>query len=141
MSEDKVIDFKSRRPYAVARAEQAKQKRAAKRQQKKLQADGKQEHREAMLEVLRAVINLVEKGELEGLVMVARHPTTKLFFTDVCLDDRIIPTNDLHAYVGCLETLKIELAEGAAMAPAILFDGTTIDPMLEPVDDEEEYFE
>jgi len=140
MTETQVIDLKTRRPYAVAKAEEAKQRRAAKRQQKKLQADGRQEHRDAMLEILGAVTKLVEEGQLEGLVIVARNPATKYFFTDVCLDDRVIPMNDLHAYVGCLETLKIELADGAAMAPAILYTGETIDPMQEPVDGEE-YFD
>lgn len=132
-----VIDIKTRRPWALARAEAQKARRKAKRQEKKEAKLGVEEHRAAMLEVLDGVRKLVEAGRLEGLLLIAREPTTKLFFTEIVLDDRIIPNNDLHSFVGCLETLKIELADGAAMAPALLLDGSTIDPEMEPPEYEE----
>jgi hypothetical protein len=132
-----VIDIKTRRPWALARAEAQKARRKAKRQEKKEAKEGIEEHKAAMLEVLDGVRKLVEAGRLEGLLLIAREPKTKHFFTEVVLDDRIITNNDLHSFVGCLETLKIELADGAAMAPALMLDGSTIDPEMEPPEYEE----
>jgi hypothetical protein len=140
MSDEKVIDIKSRRPYAVAKAEEAKQRRAAKRQAKKQWSEVREEHKSVLLEVLDQVRARVADGKLEGLILLAREPTTKLFLTEVVLDDRLIPPNDLHSYVGCMETLKIELADGAAMAPALLNDGSVIDPS-EQIDEEYDGYE
>ncbi|WP_276122709.1 hypothetical protein [Pararhizobium qamdonense] len=139
MTDEKVVDFRTRRPYAIAKAEENKAKRKARSKVRKQESDNKAAHREALLEVLGSTIKLVEEGRLEGLVILSREVTTKLFYTDVVLDDRVIPLNDLHAFVGCLETLKIELADGAAMAPALLGDGSTIDPGQDAGGDWEEY--
>lgn len=131
--ERRVIDLKSRKPFAQARAEETKRKRAATRKAKKDAADAVMSHREAVIETLEGMIKMVRAGELEGLVCVMRNPATKLFMTDVVMDDRIIPPNDLHAYVGVIETLKLELADSAAAnAPALLIGGEVVDPTMQP---------
>ncbi|OCP21917.1 MULTISPECIES: hypothetical protein [unclassified Ensifer] len=138
--ERRVIDLKSRKPFAQARAEETKRRRAATRKAKKETADAIMEHREAVIETLEGMIKMVRAGELEGLVCVMRNPASKLFMTDVVMDDRIIPPNDLHAYVGVIETLKLELADSAAAnAPALLIGGEVVDPTMQPADEEWEY--
>lgn len=138
MTEENVIDLKSRKPYQEVRRIDRKKRRQDKRRVKTEADAARQAHREAILSCLRQTTKLVEEGRLEGLIILSREPTTKLFLTDVVIDQRIIPANDLHSFVGCLETLKIELADAAAMAPALMLDGSTIDPaeQSEYIDDE-----
>lgn len=134
-----VIDIKSRKPWAQSRAEEAKARRKARRQAKKNASDAVMEHREELLEILGKVTRLVTEGRIEGLVLMARETQSKLFLTEIALDDRIITPNDLHSVVGCLEALKLEVADTAiACAPCLTLDGTIMDPQAEPIEDWDE---
>jgi hypothetical protein len=140
MNEHSVIDIKTRKPFAQARAEETKRKRAATRKAKKDVADAFMEHRDCLIESLEGVLKMVREGKLHGLIIIAREPNTKLFLTDVILDDRLIPANDLHAFVGVMETLKLELADSAAAnAPALLIGGEVVDPTQIPEEEWDEY--
>ncbi len=133
---EKVIDMKSRKPFALARAEEKKRKRQASPKAKKDAADAAMEHREVMIEVLESILKMTREGHLEGLVLLSRDTQHKIFLTEIVLDDRIVPPNDLHSFVGVMETLKLELADqAAATAPALLTSGERLDPMAEPADD------
>lgn len=133
----KVIDMKSRKPFAQARAEEKKRKRQASRKAKKKAADAVLEHRECLIECLEGVLKMVREGHLEGLILIARDTQHKIFLTDIVMDDRIIAPNDLHAFVGVMETLKLELADtAAATAPALLVGGGRIDPTQEPAEED-----
>ena len=131
--ECRVIDIKSRKPFAQARAEERKARRASTRRAKKEVADAVMEHRECLVEVLEQTIKMVRAGHLEGLVLIARDTQTKFFLTQLELDERIVTANDLHSYVGVMETLKLELADAAAAtAPALLLGGAILDPKDQP---------
>ncbi|MBX4911345.1 hypothetical protein HJA82_28965 [Rhizobium bangladeshense] len=135
-----VIDLKTRKPFALARAEERKQKRSASRKAKKQAADAVMEHRDAMIEVLEGLLKMTREGHLEGLVLFSRDTKHKIFLTEVVLDDRVIPPNDLHAFVGVMETLKLEIADmAAATAPALLLSGERLDPTANPPEEEWEY--
>lgn len=134
-----VIDMKTRRPYWSVEKERKRANRSSKRRIKREQMEAREEHRDAMLSCLSGLTRLVQEDKLEGLLIIAREPTSKLFLTDVVMDDRIIPSNDLHAFIGCMETLKIELADAAAMAPALMLDGSVIDPEEHIAFEEDEY--
>ncbi|QIG69062.1 hypothetical protein EVB77_028 [Rhizobium phage RHph_N1_10] len=136
-----VIDLKTRKPFALARSEERKQKRAASRKAKKDAADAVMEHRDAMIEILEGLLKMTRAGQLEGLVLLSRDTQHKIFLTEVVLDDRVVPPNDLHAFVGVMETLKLELADmAAASAPALLIGGERIDPTKIPAEEEWEEF-
>jgi hypothetical protein len=135
-----VIDLKTRKPFALARSEERKQKRAATRKAKRQAADAVMEHRDAMIEILEGLLKMTREGHLEGLVLLSRDTQHKVFLTEILLDDRIIPPNDLHAFVGVMETLKLELADqAAATAPALLIGGERLDPTAAPIEAEWEY--
>ncbi|AGC36206.1 hypothetical protein B7L88_gp082 [Rhizobium phage RHEph10] len=135
-----VIDLKTRKPFALARSEERKQKRAASRKARKQAADAVMEHRDAMVEILEGLLKMTREGHLEGLVLLSRDTKHKIFLTEILLDDRIIPPNDLHAFVGVMETLKLELADqAAATAPALLIGGERLDPTAEPIEPDWEY--
>lgn len=135
--EGNVIDLKSRKPFAQARAEEAKRKRQAARQRRKSENDAVMEHRECVIDALEGVLTMVRAGKLEGLILIAREPKSKLFLTELVLDERVVLPNDLHAFVGIMETLKLELADSAAAtAPALLVGGQVLDPTTIPDDEE-----
>jgi hypothetical protein len=128
-----VIDLKTRKPFALARSEERKQKRAATRKAKRQAADAVMEHRDAMIEILEGLLKMTREGHLEGLVLLSRDTKHKIFLTEILLDDRLIPPNDLHAFVGVMETLKLELADqAAATAPALMIGGERLDPTAVP---------
>jgi hypothetical protein len=134
-----VIDLKTRKPFALARSEERKQKRAATRKAKRQAADAVMEHRDAMVEILEGLLKMTREGHLEGLVLLSRDTKHKIFLTEILLDDRLIPPNDLHAFVGVMETLKLELADqAAATAPALMIGGERLDPTAVP-EEEWEY--
>jgi hypothetical protein len=133
-----VIDLKSRKPYRLVREEQIKARRKAKRQAKKELDEGRAEYREAILSSLRQITKLVEEGKLHGLILLAQEPKSKLFLTDVVLDERFVPAQDLFAFVGCLEALKLELSDASTMAPVLGLDGSVIDPEVNYIEDYEE---
>lgn len=140
MSDETVIDLKTRKPWAQSRAEERKAKRRASRQAKKNVADAVMQHREDMLEVLEKLTRMVTEGRLEGLVIVSRETSTKLFLTELALDERIIAPNELHSLVGVMEALKLELADSAmACAPCLTLDGSVMDPQDQPEEDWETF--
>lgn len=133
-----VIDLKTRRPYWTVQREQKSAKRKARRLRKSEQDQARSEHQAAMLTCLTGLMRLAEEGKLEGLILLAREPKSKLFLTDIVLDERVIPPNDLHSFIGCMTTLQMELADAAAQsAPALLLDGSIVDP--EQTEDFEDY--
>lgn len=125
---DNVISLGSRRSYHQEQAEMAAAVQIETEQIEKQLNEAQNSHKETLLKMLTDTIKLVEADQLEGMLVIGRHKTSKLFYTDVVLDDRIIPPHDLFSYVGCLETLKMELADSASMAPCIRSDGSTLDP-------------
>lgn len=134
MSNDNVISIGSRKPLAVEQAEQAILAEEA----DKARAQKLDEHQELCLKTLDQIRKLVEEGRLQGLVIIGRDPVTSLFLTETVLSIDATPASEMFAYVGVVETLKLELADYASMAPQILNDGKVIDPWLEPGDDEED---
>lgn len=139
MSDDTVIDLKTRKPWAQSRAEERKAKRRASRQAKKNIADAVMQHREDLLEILDKVRRMVLEGRLEGLVLLSRETTSKLFLTEIAMDETIITPNELHSFVGVMEALKLELADAVmATAPCLRLDGTVLDPKDEPEQEWEE---
>lgn len=71
---------------------------------------------------------LVERGEVEGFVIVAKHKPTGLPYTDIAFPKGQVPPVDAFFYMGVLECVKNEMADIACMAPSVLADGTIIDP-------------
>lgn len=71
---------------------------------------------------------LVERGEIDGFMIVAKHKPTGLPYTDIAFPQHQVPVRDAFFYMGVLDCMKNEIADIAAMAPAVLPDGTLIDP-------------
>lgn len=132
--ETKVISIATRQPWHEEQMEKRRQRRSD-AQKKRYERDrAKQDHRATQLQMLDEVRALVEAGKFEGLLIVGRDPATKNFFSDFVLDVTTVPLNDYYAYAGLLQTLAGEIQECATMAPALMADGTTLDPYLEPTE-------
>ncbi|MGV1754849.1 hypothetical protein [Agrobacterium sp. CG674] len=138
---DNVISFGSRRPFAQVQAEIKAETEAAIQVAEEAKSAAVVHHKETLLKMLSEVTALVEKDQLEGLIILGRHVETKLFYTDIALDARLIPAHDYFAYVGLLETVKLELADTTAMAPSLMPDGTVLSPHVVVVDEEGEILE
>lgn len=89
------------------------------------------EEQTRLITILNQAKDLVENGRLEGFVMMGRDPMSGLFYTEVALRDPFVTKNDLYAYIGCLEAIKVELSDAAMMAPAIIAGGVIVDPEQE----------
>lgn len=125
---DNVISFGSRRNFLQEQAEKQEAERQAVEVAQKAAEHAITDHQATLLKMLDDARRLVEEGKLECLLMIGRHPETKYFYTDLALDARLMPSQDYFAYVGCLETLKMELTDTCAMAPALIADGTILAP-------------
>lgn len=132
---DNVISFGSRKPLAVEQAETEATVKVAEEAAAGLVTS----HREVCLEMLEAARKLIEAGKLEGLVIMGRNPESRHFYSDIALDDRIIPRQDVAAYVGNLEAMKMELLDNVAMAPYMDMDGQVVDPFEQEYPQEEEF--
>lgn len=120
MNDNKVIDLKSRKPLGQKIAEEAKTAEEM--------ADLS---RQAHLQAVDHLRNLVEKGEVEGLVLIGKHVKTGFFYHDCVFPMRegtagCTPQEAL-TYTGFLETVKIQFADLAGWAPCVLPDGTIHD--------------
>jgi hypothetical protein len=136
VSNDNVIAFGSRKPLEQHQAEEAAAALAIEEAEEKRAT----EHQALCLSTLDKLKGLVEAGRLSGLIILGRDPQTKLFLTETVLDATVTPATEMFAYVGVVETLKVELTEYASMAPALMTDGSVNDPWAE-VEDEEEFAE
>lgn len=134
MTQDNVISFGSRKPLAVEQAEQAIMVEEA----EKAQEHALTTHQEVCLKMIDNIRELVAAGRLQGLVMIGREPTTGLFMTELAMHDQVTPRHELFAYVGALETIKMELADAAAMAPTLLATGEVVDPWDQVDEDEDD---
>lgn len=133
MSDDgsKVISIATRKPWHEEQAEERKQRRSEARQKKKELSEARADHKATQLQMLDEIRALVEQDKFEGLLIVGRDPKTKNFYNDFVLDVTTVPLNDYYAYAGVLQTLSTELMQCATMAPALMADGSTLDPYLE----------
>lgn len=137
--DDNVISLGSRRSYRQEQAERKEAIQVEAENAEKQMTEAQAAHKETILKMLQDTIKLVETDQLEGVLIVGRHKTSKLFFTDLVVDERITPPQEMFSYVGCLETLKMEFAEMAAMAPCLRSNGTILDPSVPYVGGEEIY--
>lgn len=128
----KVISLSTRKPWHEEQAEKRRQRRSAARKKRKELSEAKADHKQSQLNMLDEIRALVEADKFEGLLIVGRDPVTKNFFNDFVLDVTTVPLNDYYAYAGVLTTLATELNQCATMAPALMADGSTLDPYLEP---------
>lgn len=71
---------------------------------------------------------LIERGEVDGFVVIAKHKPTGLPYTDIAFPQHKVPPADAFFYMGVLECVKNELADIACMAPSVLADGSILDP-------------
>lgn len=119
-----VIHMASRRPFDQVIEEEAREDLAA------IAAEDQalEDYRNKLIDLLDRLRFLVGQGRLTGLVILGTDPMTDLFLTEVHLDSPEIERQDLFAYMGVLEMLKIEMSEGASMAPVITSTGNILDP-------------
>lgn len=130
----KVISLATRKPWHEEQAEKRRARRAENRKKKQDANQAKADHKAIQLQMLDDIRALVEAGRFEGLLIVGRDPKTKNFYNDFVLDVATVPLNDYYAYSGVLTTLATELSQCATMAPALMADGTTLDPYFEPAE-------
>jgi hypothetical protein len=133
MSEEgaQVISLATRKPWHEEQAEKRKQRRSDAQKKRHEKNQAKKDHKTTQLQMLDEIRALVEADKFEGLLIVGRDPTTKNFYNDFVLDVTTVPLNDYYAYAGVLQTLAVELQQCATMAPALMADGSTLDPYLE----------
>ena len=134
MSDDtsaKVISLSTRKPWHEEQAEKRRERRSAGQKKRHELNQAKKDHKATQLQMLDEIRALVEADKFEGLLIVGRDPKTKNFFNDFVLDVTTVPLNDYYAYSGVLQTLATELQQCATMAPALMSDGSTLDPYLE----------
>jgi hypothetical protein len=129
-----VVSMSSRRPLEVEQAEQELMDAA----EEEVRLTALSENQLEMIATLEATMQLVTSGRLEGFVLLGRDPSTGIFLTEVHLAPVSVSKVDMFAYVGCMDVLKMELAEIAAMAPLMTKDGEIIDP-FENVDEMPEW--
>lgn len=141
MTDDKVISFKSRRSFIQEQKEIEEVKAAEEAKTAETKSESAIKHKETLLKMLDEARGLVEKDLLENVLIVGRHTETKLFYTDLAFDPHNMPAQDYFTYIGCLETLKIELADTAAMAPCLQPDGQVIGPEVVMIDEDGEIIE
>lgn len=128
----KVISLATRKPWHEEQTEKRRARRAETRKKKQDANLAKADHKATQLQMLDEIRALVEADKFEGLLIIGRDPKTKNFYNDFVLDVTTVPLNDYYAYSGVLTTLATELSQCATMAPALLADGSTLDPFLEP---------
>ncbi|MBY3231858.1 hypothetical protein [Rhizobium laguerreae] len=127
-----VVSLLTRKPWHEEQAEKRRQRRADSRKKRKELSEAKADHKATQLAMLDEIRKLVEEDKFEGLLIVGRDPKTKNFYNDFVLDVTTVPLNDYYAYSGVLATLATELNQCATMAPALMADGSTLDPYMEP---------
>lgn len=123
-----VIHLGSRKPLDEVIAEESK------RELEEMEAEDAAvtEYQERMLDLLEKLKVLVGQGRLTGLVVLGMDPMTDMFLTEVHLNSPDIERQDLFGYMGLLEMIKIEMSEGASMAPVITSAGAILDPWDQP---------
>lgn len=132
MSPD-VIDFKSRRPVAEIEREQQEAVEATEVAIEQI----RDENRAATVEMLQKVIKLVEKGSLTDMVILANHPESGLFFSDVAFFDSPDDLGKGLRFIGALEMLKVEFTEIASNTPMITSEGSILTQEEYNYEDEE----
>lgn len=73
---------------------------------------------------LDKIRDLINRGELEGFILIARSPRN-VFLTEVALPGAASPT-ELMAYLGAIECVKLELTETCQVLPQMINDGTIV---------------
>ncbi|MBA8881709.1 hypothetical protein [Phyllobacterium myrsinacearum] len=126
MFNDNVISLGSRKPLSQVIEEQ----KAEEKEIEKLTKD-------CLLEMLGKLTKLVETGRLESLIIAGRDPESGLFLSDMVFPGETKFNAHAFAYVGLLESLKLEMADCASMSPVIGLDGKEINPHIEYVEGEE----
>lgn len=95
----------------------------------RLQGERSTSHEERtknILDRLDQIRHLVEQGRIEDFILISRDTATGHFLTEV---DLSCPNgSEIFGYVGVLEALKLELTERAQLAPALMPDGSVLDP-------------
>jgi hypothetical protein len=95
--------------------------------------------RDRCADLLDSARSLVESGRLTGLIVIGLDPMTDHFFNEIRMDGPAIERQTMFAYIGILDTIKMELMEAAMMAPVMNTDGAIVDPFAEmPVFDEDD---
>lgn len=123
MSDDKIVDFKSRRPV-----------REIKEESERIKEENAKFYDEQTVEMLNALLDHAQAGTLTDFIIVARNPQTNTFFTEITFDRSVDPGKAL-SFTGVLEGLKLEMSDVAAMAPFFTLDGTVVDPFEEPCEE------
>jgi len=134
MSEN-VIDIRTRKTREIPDPEVEKLK------EEEARKSAMSEHHESLLRYLDQVRDLILDGKLETLVLISRHIETGHYHTASIIDAKATDLTKVYGHIGVLETMKLELMEVASMAPALMEDGSTIDPYkihpdINPSDDE-----
>ena len=100
---------------------------------------------EGHIDAAQKFLDFVKSGRLQGLIIIGKDTQSGLFYNDMIFPrtDSISGCSPKEAmtYVGLLETLKLEFADLASMAPCLMPDGSVLDPMKEPEMLDEEDFE
>lgn len=79
-----------------------------------------------ILEWLNQIKTLIENGRITEFLFVGRDAENKHFLTEVSLPTP--PQSEIFGFVGVLEALKLELTERAQLAPALMSDGSVLNP-------------
>lgn len=86
-----------------------------------------QKARAEILEHFDKIRELIAQGRLDGIIVIGRDPETKVFLNDVlCVEP--FDVNEAFAYVGILDTLKLEFNDMAMEAPVMMSDGSYAGP-------------
>ena len=130
MIDDKVLDFRSRRPLAEVRQREEDEARELEEATSRMAEQDRKITEESYRGAGDAVSKLVEDQELDGLIVIAKHKKTGLFYTDIAFGaDGCLP-EEAFAWVGVLETLKTEMIDIAMMAPTVTPEGNVTVPMM-----------
>lgn len=123
---DNVISLKHRKALVTVQMEEAKTK-----------DELTEIHKAALLKVLAGVTKMVEDDRLESLVILGRDPVTGLMMTETLFPGTEKTMPHAFAYLGLLETVKLEMSDLASMSPYLTVEGKIIDPYKNMMSEEE----
>lgn len=78
---------------------------------------------------LSMIIDMVRAGRIKDFMFVGRDVASGHFLTEMIVDP--VNPSDAFAFVGVLNALNLELTDRAQLAPALMPDGSVLDPFVE----------
>lgn len=135
MLEDKskILDLRSRRPLADVLDEKQKEEKRIEEVEREIREQERALTRTCYTETADALRRIVDTDDIEGVIVIAKHKSTGLFFNDITFGAEGCSPKDAFAWVGILDTIKAEMIDVALMAPTIMSDGSIVSPEISEI--------